>query len=63
MGTEFRVGQTVNVDGCKEHGYVVTALQFRKIDGRTGLSMVEISWFSNEAKTAWVEPYRLETAS
>lgn len=51
----------VRVDGCTSHKYTVTAVVFRAFgDGdAVAAATYEVPWFNNEAKTAWIEEYRL----
>lgn len=52
--SNFALGDRVFADGCPDLVMVVTAIQWR-----TERELVECSWMSGGAHTAWIEPWRL----
>ena len=54
--SEFDFGDRVLIDGCDSIKATVLAFNFRS----TGSPLVDCAWFHNgEAKSAWIEEYRL----
>ena len=52
--SEFALGDKVFADGCDDLIMIVTAIQWRSTH-----ALIECSWVSGDARTAWFEPWRL----
>lgn len=52
--SDFKIGDRVHIDGDSSLTAVVTAVLFR-----SSCPQCEVSWISDNARTAWIETWRL----
>jgi hypothetical protein len=52
----FGIGERVIVDGCEQLVASVTAVLWRNEN-----PLIEISWIDGQARTAWIEPWRIKS--
>ena len=52
--SDFAIGDRVFADGCDDLSMTVTAITWRSTH-----ALVECSWVSGQAYSAWIEPFRL----